>query len=134
MRIGVIKEEADEQMTLTSMKSDKRPHVQSIFSPGPPPPSAPMSVPGTEHSRNGEIFSTSAPATGVVDNGESVNERRYIPGPRLILFNDRRFIRLFPLYIRICWIPERNDRRSQLDRASLTSQQRVTLVAVLRTI
>ncbi|XP_034196709.1 bestrophin-4 isoform X2 [Osmia lignaria lignaria] len=82
MRIGVIKEEADEQMTLTSMKSDKRPHVQSIFSPGPPPPTAPMAVPGTEYCRNGEIFSTSAPATGVADNGESANERRYIPGPR----------------------------------------------------
>ncbi|XP_076237802.1 bestrophin-2 isoform X1 [Calliopsis andreniformis] len=82
MRIGVIKEEADEQMTLTSMKSDKRPHVQSIFSPGPPPPSAPVAVPGMEHSRNGELFSCSAPAAGGVierDNGEgagSVNDKR----------------------------------------------------------
>lgn len=80
MRIGVIKEEADEQMTLTSMKSEKRPHVQSIFSPGPPPPSAPVAVPGMEHSRNGEIFSCSAPVTGGVlrgSNGEIVNDRRY---------------------------------------------------------
>ncbi|XP_031839863.1 bestrophin-4 isoform X3 [Nomia melanderi] len=87
MRIGVIKEEADEQMTLTSMKSDKRPHVQSIFSPGPPPPSAPVTVPGTEHTRNGEIFSTSAPVTGVLvgSNGDgtgSANDRPYVPGSR----------------------------------------------------
>ncbi|KAK9300210.1 hypothetical protein QLX08_006986 [Tetragonisca angustula] len=65
MRIGVIKEEADEQMTLTSMKSEKKPHVQSIFSTGPPPPSAPVAVPGMEYSRNEEIFSCSAPVTGV---------------------------------------------------------------------
>ncbi|XP_017756395.1 PREDICTED: bestrophin-4 isoform X4 [Eufriesea mexicana] len=85
MRIGVIKEEADEQMTLTSMKSDKRPTVQSIFSPGPPPPSAPVAVPGMEHSRNGEIFSCSAPITGgllVGSNGESANDRTYAPDPR----------------------------------------------------
>ncbi|XP_076620326.1 bestrophin-4 isoform X2 [Colletes latitarsis] len=86
MRIGVIKEEADEQMTLTSMKSDKRPHVQSIFSPGPPPPSAPVAVPGSEHSRNGELFSISAPVTGgILEEGSgngSVNDRRYVPGPR----------------------------------------------------
>ncbi|XP_016920359.1 bestrophin-4 isoform X2 [Apis cerana] len=86
MRIGVIKEEADEQMTLVSMKSqDKKPHVQSIFSPGPPPPSAPVAVPGMEHSRNGEIFSCSAPITGGVlegSNGESANDRRYVPDSR----------------------------------------------------
>ncbi|XP_043253560.1 bestrophin-4-like isoform X2 [Colletes gigas] len=86
MRIGVIKEEADEQMTLTSMKSDKRPHVQSIFSPGPPPPSAPVAVPGSEHSRNGELFSISAPVTGgILEEGSgngSVNDRRYVTGPR----------------------------------------------------
>lgn len=89
MRIGVIKEEADEQMTLTSMKSEKRPHVQSIFSPGPPPPSAPVAVPGMEHSRNGEIFSCSAPVTGGVlrgSNGEIVNDRRYGSDSRLIIF------------------------------------------------
>lgn len=88
MRIGVIKEEADEQMTLVSMKSDKKPHVQSIFSPGPPPPSAPVAVPGMEHSRNGEIFSCSAPITGGVlegSNGESTNDRRYVPDSRLVL-------------------------------------------------
>lgn len=87
MRIGVIKEEADEQMTLVSMKSqDKKPHVQNIFSPGPPPPSAPVAVPGMEHSRNGEIFSCSAPITGGVlegSNGESsANDRRYAPDSR----------------------------------------------------
>lgn len=91
MRIGVIKEEADEQMTLVSMKSqDKKPHVQSIFSPGPPPPSAPVAVPGMEHSRNGEIFSCSAPITGGVlegSNGESANDRRYVPDSRLVLRN-----------------------------------------------
>lgn len=78
MRIGVIKEEADEQMTLTSMKSDKRPHVQSIFSTGPPPPSAPVAVPGMEYSRNSEIFSCSAPITGVAlreSNGETSAQR-----------------------------------------------------------
>ncbi|KOC66844.1 Bestrophin-2 [Habropoda laboriosa] len=83
MRIGVIKEEADEQMTLTSMKSDKKPHVQSIFSPGPPPPSAPVAVPGMEYMRNGEIFSSSAPATGVMEgsNGGS-NDIVYVPESR----------------------------------------------------
>ncbi|XP_076640971.1 bestrophin-4 isoform X2 [Halictus rubicundus] len=74
MRIGVIKEEADEQSTMTSMKSEKRPHVQSIFSPGPPPPSAPMTVPGTEHSRNGEIFACSAPVTGLASSGGDTHE------------------------------------------------------------
>ncbi|XP_054000930.1 bestrophin-4-like isoform X1 [Hylaeus anthracinus] len=88
MRIGVIKEEADEQMTLTSMKSDKRPHVQSIFSPGPPPPSAPVAVPGSEYSRNGELFSISAPVTGGVLQGGNGNgargivDRGYASGPR----------------------------------------------------
>lgn len=89
MRIGVIKEEADEQMTLTSMKSDKRPHVQSIFSTGPPPPSAPVAVPGMEYSRNGEIFSCSAPVTGIAlggSNGGSANDRRYGPESRLTIF------------------------------------------------
>ena len=88
MRIGVIKEEADEQMTLTSMKSDKRPHVQSIFASGPPPPSAPVAVPGTEYTRNGELFSSSAPVTGAplerssVEVAASAIDSRYIPGSR----------------------------------------------------
>ena len=88
MRIAVIKEEADEQMTLTSMKSDKRPHVQSIFAAGPPPPSAPVAVPGTEYARNGELFSSSAPVTGAVLERSSVDvaasaiDSRYIPGSR----------------------------------------------------
>lgn len=60
MRIGVI-EEVDEQMTMTSMRPETRPHVQSIFPQGPPPPSAPVDVPS---SRNGEIHSRSAPAGG----------------------------------------------------------------------
>lgn len=91
MRIAVIKEEADEQMTLTSMKSDKRPHVQSIFASGPPPPSAPVAVPGTEYARNGELFSSSAPVTGAalerssVDVAASAIDSRYIPGSRLII-------------------------------------------------
>lgn len=81
MRIGVIKE-VDEQMTVTSMQSDKRPHVQTIFPSGPPPPSAPVAVPGAEYSRNGELFSASAPVAGVAidrDNEEgigSTNDRR----------------------------------------------------------
>ncbi|XP_017884204.1 bestrophin-4 isoform X2 [Ceratina calcarata] len=83
MRIGVIKEEADEQMTLTSMKSEKRPHVQSIFSQGPPPPSAPVAVPSMEKTRNGHIFSTSAPipiTTGVSvgSNGNGIRDGRYM--------------------------------------------------------
>lgn len=61
MRIGVI-EEVDEQLTITSMKHDNKPHVQSIFAQGPPPPSAPVDVPGAERSHKREIFSRSAPA------------------------------------------------------------------------
>lgn len=88
MRIGVIKEEADEQMTLTSMKSEKKPHVQSIFSTGPPPPSAPVAVPGMEYSRNGEIFSCSAPVTGVSleSNVGSASDTKYGPESRLTIF------------------------------------------------
>lgn len=63
MRIGVI-EEVDEQLTLTSMKHENKPHVQSIFAQGPPPPSAPVDVPGGERSRKREIFSRSAPVGG----------------------------------------------------------------------
>lgn len=68
MRIGVI-EEVDEQMTMTSMRPETRPHVQSIFPQGPPPPSAPMNVPGSisavANRNNGEILSTSAPTAAV---------------------------------------------------------------------
>lgn len=60
MRIGVI-EEVDEQMTLTSIKNESRPHVQSVFAQGPPPPSAPVDVPSGERFRKREIFSRSAP-------------------------------------------------------------------------
>ncbi|KAG7198266.1 hypothetical protein KM043_005669 [Ampulex compressa] len=86
MRIGVI-EEVDEQMTLTSMRPESRPHVQSIFSQGPPPPSAPVDVPGTEHTRNGEIFSSSAPAAGGglterVNGNET--DRKYASGPSYV--------------------------------------------------
>ncbi|XP_015184039.1 PREDICTED: bestrophin-4 isoform X2 [Polistes dominula] len=64
-RIGVI-EEVDEQMTMTSMRAENRPHVQSIFPQGPPPPSAPVDVPETNHSRNRDTISNSAPATAYV--------------------------------------------------------------------
>lgn len=60
MRIGVI-EEVDEQMTLTSMKHESKPHVQSIFAQGPPPASAPVDVPGGERSHKYDVFSRSAP-------------------------------------------------------------------------
>uniref|UniRef100_A0A6V7JK97 Bestrophin homolog n=1 Tax=Bracon brevicornis TaxID=1563983 RepID=A0A6V7JK97_9HYME len=61
MRIGVI-EEVDEQMTISSMRPENRPHVQSIFpsSNGPPPATAPMDVPN-KYRRNGDLYSTSAP-------------------------------------------------------------------------
>ncbi|XP_012531904.1 bestrophin-4 isoform X2 [Monomorium pharaonis] len=64
MRIGVI-EEVDEQMTLTSLRqsNESRPHVQSIFAQGPPPPSDPVDVPGAQ-SHKREVFSRSAPARG----------------------------------------------------------------------
>lgn len=62
-RIGVI-EEVDEQMTMTSMRPENRPHVQSIFPQGPPPASAPVDVPGSDHNRtHRDVFSNSAPAT-----------------------------------------------------------------------
>lgn len=85
MRIGVI-EEVDEQMTMTSMRPETRPHVQSIFPQGPPPPSAPVDVPG--NTRNGEIHSRSAPAGGGImsvrrnsnDNETDEAARQY--GPR----------------------------------------------------
>lgn len=62
MRIGVI-EEVDEQMTLTSLKhiNENRPHVESIFPQGPPPPSAPVDVPGADRLHRHNIFSRSAP-------------------------------------------------------------------------
>lgn len=63
-RIGVI-EEVDEQMTMTSMRPETRPHVQSIFPQGPPPASAPVDVPGSDSSRNGHLFSNSAPAAAL---------------------------------------------------------------------
>lgn len=66
MRIGVI-EEVDEQMTLTSLRQsndNNRPHVQSIFAQGPPPPSDPVDVPGSKTFSKREVFSRSAPARG----------------------------------------------------------------------
>jgi len=83
MRIGVI-EEVDEQMTLTSLKqsNDSRPHVQSIFAQGPPPPSDPVDVPGVAQSYKRDIFSRSAPARGgtlVIDGStESTHESRNV--------------------------------------------------------
>lgn len=83
MRIGVI-EEVDEQMTLTSLRqsNDNRPHVQSIFAQGPPPPSDPVDVPGVAQSHKREIFSRSAPARGgaltIAGSTESARERKLI--------------------------------------------------------
>jgi hypothetical protein len=64
MRIGVI-EEVDEQMTLTSLRhaNENKPHVQSIFTQGVPPPSYPVDIPGAPSYKR-EIFSKSAPARG----------------------------------------------------------------------
>ncbi|KAG5345489.1 BEST2 protein, partial [Acromyrmex charruanus] len=85
MRIGVI-EEVDEQMTLTSLRqsNESRPHVQNIFTQGPPPPSDPVDVPGVAQSYSREIFSRSAPArAGALiiaesTSAESAIERRNI--------------------------------------------------------
>lgn len=80
MRIGVI-EEVDEQMTLTSLRqsNDSRPHVQSIFAQGPPPPSDPVDVPGAAQSYKRDTFSRSAPAGAVpvAGSAESTCERRF---------------------------------------------------------
>lgn len=83
MRIGVI-EEVDEQMTLTSLRqaNESRPHVQSIFAQGPPPPSDPVDVPGVAQSYKREMFSRSAPARGgaltMAGSTESTCERRNV--------------------------------------------------------
>lgn len=83
MRIGVI-EEVDEQMTLTSLKqsNESRPHVQSIFAQGPPPPSNPIDVPGTAQPYKRQVFSRSAPARGgpltTAGSTESGHERKDI--------------------------------------------------------
>lgn len=88
MRIGVI-EEVDEQMTVTSMRPETRPHVQNIFSQGPPPPSSPVDVPGVK--RNGEILSTSAPpGQGLGPTGASGN--RYLGHPRYCIYLPLIFI------------------------------------------
>lgn len=73
MRIGVI-EEVDEQMTMTSMRPEHRPHVQSIFPQGPPPASAPVDVPGSmSMAHNGDIFSTSAPVPALSGSADSAD-------------------------------------------------------------
>lgn len=73
MRIGVI-EEVDEQMTMTSMRPENRPHVQSIFPQGPPPASAPVDVPGSmSMTHNGDIFSTSAPVPELSGSADSAD-------------------------------------------------------------
>ncbi|XP_024944664.1 bestrophin-2 isoform X2 [Cephus cinctus] len=79
MRIGVI-EEVDEQMTMTSMRPETRPHVQSIFPQGPPPASAPVDVPGTiSHSnKNGELLSSSAPAAATAARSLAASQ---LPAP-----------------------------------------------------
>ncbi|XP_058790502.1 bestrophin-4 [Phymastichus coffea] len=71
-KIGVI-EEVDEQLTSLPTRQENYPHVQSIFAQGPPPPSAPMDVPGsapTTHN-GGTILSTSAPVAGLSGSAES---------------------------------------------------------------
>jgi len=94
MRIGVI-EEVDEQMTLTSLRhaNESKPHVQSIFTQGMPPPSHPVDIPGApSHKR--EIFSRSAPAQGgtltIAANTESGTARE-----RRIRLINNRFVKLF---------------------------------------
>jgi len=95
MRIGVI-EEVDEQMTLTSLRqsNESRPHVQSIFTQGPPPPSDPVDVPGVAQSYNREIFSRSAPARAgaliIAGSAESAVEKRNIL--RLIIYKSEKSI------------------------------------------
>ncbi|XP_032669992.1 bestrophin-4 isoform X2 [Odontomachus brunneus] len=74
MRIGVI-EEVDEQMTLTSMKHESKPHVQSIFAQGPPPPSAPVDVPSGERSHKRDMFSRSAPVGGNICTSDNLDTR-----------------------------------------------------------
>lgn len=80
MRIGVI-EEVDEQMTLTSLRQSNdtsKPHVQSIFAQGPPPPSDPVDVPGPAPSHRRDVFSRSAPAPGIgaADSIGNTRDRR----------------------------------------------------------
>lgn len=91
-RIGVI-EEVDEQMTMTSMRPENRPHVQSIFPQGPPPASAPVDVPGSDHNRTRDVFSNSAPATTTAhltiadgSNGHDFENGKYPSIARLIVF------------------------------------------------
>ncbi|EFN85882.1 Bestrophin-2 [Harpegnathos saltator] len=74
MRIGVI-EEVDEQITLTSMKHDSKPHVQSIFAQGPPPASAPVDVPGSERSRMRDMFPRSASVGGNIVSSDNSDYR-----------------------------------------------------------
>ena len=76
MRIGVI-EEVDEQMTMTSMRPESRPHVQSIFPQGPPPASAPMDVPGSHHTNHiTQHLSSSAPAGPIRSRSNSISVTR----------------------------------------------------------
>lgn len=90
-RIGVI-EEVDEQMTMTSMRTEQRPHVQDIFSQGPPPASAPVDVPRGDRTRSGKLLSNSAPVTGLNatsgsnedgNDFESGNASKYSSGTRV---------------------------------------------------
>lgn len=84
-------EEVDEQLTLTSLKPESRPHVQNIFAQGPSQRSDPVDVPSTKQSLNGEIFSRSAPVPKgvpftVSDNTVPGNlSQRRRSGPRLII-------------------------------------------------
>lgn len=78
----------DEQMTMTSMRLDQRPHVHNIFPPGPPTPSTPVDVPGSLMN-NDELFSSSAPISGM---DIELNDRtRYTSKKRYsIFFNEKK--------------------------------------------
>ncbi|CAD6207118.1 GSCOCG00010121001-RA-CDS [Cotesia congregata] len=82
MGFGAI-EEVDEQMTIQSIRAgEPRPHVQSIFASGAPPPSAPVDVPSYKN-RHHDLLSVSAPVGGArphhVRPQRSVNNSMGLP-------------------------------------------------------
>uniref|UniRef100_A0ABD2XS31 Bestrophin homolog n=1 Tax=Trichogramma kaykai TaxID=54128 RepID=A0ABD2XS31_9HYME len=78
MKIDVIEEVDEQQNTITSTRPDHYPHMQGIFAHGPPPPSAPVNVPGshTSNSRpnHHDILSASAPLAGVLGRSCDSND------------------------------------------------------------